>query len=82
MHIAWSERDGAYLITLPEWSSRLLNSVAVTHGAPYEEAAHNGQEVIEMLIEDAQERGEALPAPQTITYDPVENVADAATRPA
>lgn len=68
MHIAWSEKDQAYLVTLPEWMPRLINSVAVTHGATYEEAARHGQEVLELLIERARERGEPLPKPQIIEY--------------
>jgi predicted RNase H-like HicB family nuclease len=68
MHIAWSEHDQAYLVTLPEWMPRLVNSVAVTHGATYEEAARHGQEVLELLIEEAQAHGEPLPQPQLIEY--------------
>jgi antitoxin HicB len=68
MHIAWSEKDQAYLVTLPEWMPRLLNDIAVTHGATYEEAARNGQEALELLIEDAQASGQPLPEPQTIEY--------------
>ncbi|HUY78902.1 MAG TPA: type II toxin-antitoxin system HicB family antitoxin [Ktedonobacterales bacterium] len=68
MQIAWSPKDQAYLVTLPEWTPHLLNRIAVTHGATYEEAARHGQEVLEMLIENAQERGEPLPAPHLIEY--------------
>lgn len=68
MHIAWSEKDGAYLVTLPEWMPRLMNNIAVTHGETYEQAAKNGQEVLDMLIEQAQAEGEQLPAPQLIEY--------------
>jgi predicted RNase H-like HicB family nuclease len=68
MHIAWSEQDHAYLVALPEWMPRLVNRVAVTHGATYEEAARRGQEVLELLIEEAQARGEPLPQPRLIEY--------------
>ena len=68
MRIAWSEKDGAYLVTLPEWMPRLINSIAVTHGATYEQAAKNGREALEMLIEQAQAAGEPLPKPQLIEY--------------
>lgn len=68
MHIAWSAADGTYLVTLPEWMPRLPNSVAVAHGATYEEAAHNGREVLELLIESARAHGEPLPKPQLIEY--------------
>lgn len=59
----WSTEDDAFLVALPEWNGRVLNTF-VTHGDSYEEAAKNGNEVLEMLIEDALERGEELPALQ------------------
>ena len=62
MMIAWSDRDQAYLVALPEWRSRLIGPAA-THGATYEEASRNGQIVLEMLIADAVEDGEPLPEP-------------------
>lgn len=63
MLIRWSEEDRAFLVTLPEWQGYLQNWYAATHGDTYEDAARNGQEVLEMMVEYAQERGEALPAP-------------------
>jgi len=56
MVIAWSAPDQAYLVTLPEWSESVAQPV--THGATYEEAARNGHEVLEMLLESAREEGE------------------------
>lgn len=57
---------------------RLANRVAVTHGATYEEAALRGQEVLKLLIEEAQARGELLPQPQMIEYaDDVAAIASA-----
>lgn len=78
MHIAWSEQDQAYLVVLPEWMPRLLNDIAITRGATYEEAARNGQEALDLLIEEAKAHGEPLPEPQTIVYDfePGETVED------
>ena len=64
MLIRWSEEDQAFLVTLPEWEGHLQNWHAATHGATYAEAATNGQEVLEMLVEDAQEHGESLPQPR------------------
>ena len=58
----WSDEDQAYLVTLPEWKGRVFGPV--THGDTYEEAAHNGREVLEMLIESAREHGEPLPEPR------------------
>jgi predicted RNase H-like HicB family nuclease len=69
MHIAWSEKDQAYLVTVPEWMPHLLNTIAVTHGDTYEAAARNGREVLETLIEVCREEGRPLPAPQMVEYD-------------
>ena len=41
----------------------LLNWRTATHGATHDEAARHGREVLEMLIEGAQEEGKPLPAP-------------------
>jgi len=62
MLIEWSEEDQAYLVTLPEWSSQVV--MPVTHGDTYSEAVENGQEVLEMLINDAKRNGEPLPQPR------------------
>ena len=59
MIIRWSEEDGDFLVSLPEWHDRVINPV--THGESYEQAAMNGQEVLELLIESALELGESLP---------------------
>lgn len=62
MHISWSDVDGAFLVTLPEWQDRVFGPV--THGASYEEAVRNGEDALALLIEAALEAGEALPEPQ------------------
>lgn len=62
MVIEWSDEDELYIVSLPEWGD-----LAHTHGKTYEEAAHNGQEVLDLLVESAQEHGEALPPLRT--YD-------------
>jgi len=62
MLIEWSEEDQAYLVTLPEWSLQVI--MPVTHGDTYSEAVENGQEVLEMLINDAKRNGEPLPQPR------------------
>jgi predicted RNase H-like HicB family nuclease len=77
MHIAWSETDQVYPVSLPDWMPRLVNGVAVTHGATYEEAARNGQKALQVLIVDALVRGEPLPEPHLIEYDddrPIEGI--------
>ncbi len=43
MLIEWSEKDQAYLVTLPEWADRVI--MPITHGDTYSEAVQHGQEV-------------------------------------
>lgn len=59
--IQWSDEDQKYIVSLPEFGP-----YAHTHGDTYEEAFQNAQEVLELLIEDYQERGKPLPEPQTL----------------
>ena len=63
MLIEWSDRDQAYLVTLPEWADRLAMPAA--HGATYAEAAASGQDLLELMLVDAQERNKPAPAPAT-----------------
>ena len=63
MLIEWSEEDQAYLVTLPEWAERVM--MPVTHGSTYSEAVQHGQEVLEMLMNDALQDGEPVPPPKT-----------------
>lgn len=67
MVLRWSEEDRAYLVELPEWEGFLGNWRAATHGETYDDAARNGREVLEMLVEDAREHGEPLPEPRVFT---------------
>ncbi len=60
--IEWSEEDQAYLVTLPEWADRVV--MPVTHGSTYSEAGKNGQEVLELLVNNATQSGEPLPSPK------------------
>lgn len=62
MIIQWSEEDNLYLVALPDFPGQQWS----THGITYEEAATNGREVLELLIESYQERNLPLPEP-TIT---------------
>ena len=62
MVIEWSEEDQAYLVTLPEWTERVITPS--THGDTYEEAVRNGNDVLEFLIEGTLEDGEPLPQPK------------------
>jgi predicted RNase H-like HicB family nuclease len=56
--IRWSNEDSKYIVSLPEFGP-----YAHTHGDTYEDALKNGQEVLELLIEDYQARGQILPKP-------------------
>jgi predicted RNase H-like HicB family nuclease len=57
MVIQWSDEDQLYVVTLPEFGG------CKTHGSTYEEAAKNGQEVLELLSETYQAEGRPLPEP-------------------
>jgi predicted RNase H-like HicB family nuclease len=48
MRIIWSDEDNCYLVHLPNFPEQKYR----THGDTYEEAARNGQEVLELLLED------------------------------
>jgi predicted RNase H-like HicB family nuclease len=58
MLIQWSDEDDVFITTLPEFHG------CRTHGETYEEAAKNGREVLELLIEDFEERSQSLPKPR------------------
>jgi predicted RNase H-like HicB family nuclease len=59
MVIKWSDEDGKYVVSFPE-----LGGYAHTHGATYEEAVRNGQEVLADLVALWQRQGRPLPQPQ------------------
>ncbi|NJR52860.1 MAG: type II toxin-antitoxin system HicB family antitoxin [Leptolyngbyaceae cyanobacterium CSU_1_3] len=59
MVIQWSDEDELYLVHLPEFPWQHF----VTHGKTYEEAAKQGEEVLETFIEMFQEEGKSLPEP-------------------
>jgi antitoxin HicB len=60
MVIQWSEEDQAFIVKLPEFPN------CRTHGATYEEAVKNGQEVLELVIESYREEGTPLPEPNLL----------------
>jgi predicted RNase H-like HicB family nuclease len=60
MVIQWSDEDGVYVVTLPEFGG------CRTHGETYEKAARSGREVLELLMQSAKEEGQSLPAPATL----------------
>ncbi|MBM4461139.1 MAG: type II toxin-antitoxin system HicB family antitoxin [Chloroflexi bacterium] len=57
MVIQWSEGDGAYVVSFPEFPS------AHTHGDSYEEAARRGREVLDLIQECYLEARRLLPEP-------------------
>lgn len=59
MVIEWSDEDGKYIVSFPEWGD-----YAHTHGTTYEEAVRNGQEVLADLIELWRNQGRQLPQPR------------------
>lgn len=65
MLIEWSESDQVFVVTLPEFPCNR------THGATYEEAAKNGEEVLDLLIETYQADGRPLPSPHYFEPDTV-----------
>jgi predicted RNase H-like HicB family nuclease len=58
MLIRWSEEDRVFVVSLPEFGP-----YSKTHGATYEEAAKNGLEALELLIETYEGEGRPLPEP-------------------
>jgi len=63
MVIEWSEEDQCYVVSLPEFTQTMQ---PVTDGQTYEEAAKQGQEALDSLIDFYQAEGWSLPQPQTL----------------
>ncbi|PZD70475.1 hypothetical protein C1752_12046 [Acaryochloris thomasi RCC1774] len=63
MVIEWSDEDACFVVSLPDFE-RVTQPV--TDGATYEEAARQGQEAIESLMDFYVEEGWVLPVPQTL----------------
>ena len=64
MIIQWSEVDRLFLVTIPEFSDRVI--MPCTHGKTRQEAINNGEEVIEMYLEAWQAEGEVIPQPNKL----------------
>lgn len=64
MVIQWSEEDQLFLVTIPEFSDRVI--MPCTHGKTRQEATRNGEEVIEMYLSAWEDEGELLPKPSTL----------------
>jgi antitoxin HicB len=56
--VQWSEEDACYVVTIPAWQN------ARTHGTTLEEAVHNAQEVLRLLIASARRHREVMPEPE------------------
>ena len=56
--IEWSDADQAYIVSLPEFPGQH------THGATYEEAVAQGQDLIDTWVHIYQEDGKPLPLPK------------------
>jgi len=63
MIIQWSEEDGVYIVTFPEWEA--AGHIVHTHGTTHEEAVSQGREALELLVESAMVVGTELPLPRT-----------------
>ncbi len=59
MIIQWSDEDQLYIVSFPEWGD-----LVHAHGATYEEAVRDGQELLDDLIAVRKEVGEPLPEPR------------------
>jgi predicted RNase H-like HicB family nuclease len=64
MTIQWSDEDQLFLVTIPEFTGRVM--MPCTHGKTREEAIRNGEEVIEMYLEAWQAEEELIPKPSTL----------------
>lgn len=68
MVIQWSQEDQLFLVHLPEFPWQEFH----THGKTYEEAAKNGQEVIENFVEMLTEDKLPLPEPRMVPTKPLQ----------
>ena len=72
--IEWSDEDGAYIVSFPEWEEQ-QDLISHTHGATYEEAARKGAEVLELLVRSARADRDPLPTPRRFDRRPSLTVA-------
>lgn len=69
MIIQWSEEDNCYVVFLPDFAD-MVNQPC-TDGQSCAEAAIQGQEVLELLIDYFQDKGITLPNPRLYPADPL-----------
>jgi len=66
MLIRWSDEDQVYIVALPEFDQN-----AARQGETYVEAARQGLDALETLIEFYQEEGLPLPEPNKFNSPPI-----------
>lgn len=74
MILEWEPEGGAYVVTVPELSG------CRTHGETLEEAVKHAREVIDLWIDAARERGDAVPPPRFFRSCPADASESAAAR--
>jgi antitoxin HicB len=63
MKIEWSEEDNCYVVFLPEFTRAMQ---PVSDGKTYMEAAQNGGDALELIVESYLAEGWSLPHPKTL----------------
>ncbi len=71
MVIQWSDEDQVYVVSFPEWEA--VGHSGHVHGKTYAEAAQQGEELLESLVQWATQDGDPIPAPRT--FDEVTSAA-------
>jgi predicted RNase H-like HicB family nuclease len=66
MVIEWSDEDQAYIVSFPEWEA--AGNIGHTHGDTYEEAVVKGHDMLDFMIQGAQEENELLPQPRVFAH--------------
>ena len=62
MLIQWSPEDSCYVVYVPDFEPYFRQPC--THGETYEDAAKQGKDVIESMIDWLKDEGKALPEPR------------------
>jgi antitoxin HicB len=65
MLIQWSDEDACYVVFLPDFDG--LIPQPCSDGMTFEEAARNGQDCLETVLDYLQSKSIQLPTPQTYT---------------
>lgn len=67
MVIQWSAENACYVVYVPDFGAHFRQPC--THGETYEEAARQGEDVIESMVGWLQDEGKSLPEPQVFVMD-------------